>query len=206
MNNVLSGMKTKLPVRSRGRPRAFDADKALDQAMRVFWRHGYEGASLPELTAAMGINRPSMYAAFGNKESLFRKAMDRYIELSGEVMCDALSQPTARKVAERIFQMVTAHCGPGKIRGCLLVQGALACGASADPIKRELALRRAAIENALRERFERAVLEGDLSKDADPAALAKYVATFQHGMAVQSAGGATREALLAAADVALRAF
>lgn len=204
MNIVLSGMKTLVPS-PRGRPRAFDAEKALDAAMCVFWKHGYEGASLPELTAAMGINRPSMYAAFGNKEELFRKVMDRYVEKSAAMLRDALAEPTARATVARLLRTTVEKSSAGKNRGCLLVQGALACGSSADAVRRELTLRRAAIEKALQGRFERAILEGDLPRESDSAALAKYVATFQHGLAVQSAGGATRDALLAAVDVALRA-
>jgi AcrR family transcriptional regulator len=199
-------MKRKRAIRLVGRPRAFNAEKALDQAMRVFWKHGYEGSSLPQLTKAMGINRPSLYAAFGNKESLFRKALDRYQEQTGAMVRDALAQLTARGAVERLLKMVIQNPAPGKIRGCLLVQGALACGSSADSIRKELSRRRLAGERALRERFERAVSEGDLSRDSDPAALAKYVATFQHGLAVQSAGGASGKELLAAVDVVLRAW
>jgi AcrR family transcriptional regulator len=190
----------------RGRPRAFKAEKALEQATRIFWKHGYEGASLPQLTKAMGINRPSLYAAFGNKEALFRKALDRYMEKSGVLIREALAQPTARAVVERFLKVVILNSARGKIRGCLLVQGALTCGNSADSIRKELALRRGAGERALRIRFERAVSEGDLPRSSDPAALAKFVATFQHGLAVQSAGGANPEELLAAVEVALRAW
>jgi AcrR family transcriptional regulator len=199
-------MKMKRPRKLLGRPRAFNTEKALDQAVRVFWKHGYEGTSLPELTKAMGINRPSLYAAFGNKEALFRKAVDRYTEKSGALIREALAQPTARAVVERFLKAVILNSARGKIRGCLLVQGALTCGDSADSIRRELVLRRGAGERALRKRFERAVAEGDLPRNSDPAALAKYVATFQHGLAVQSAGGANRAELLAAVDVVLRAW
>jgi AcrR family transcriptional regulator len=197
-------MKRKRAASLLGRPRAFNTEKVLEQAMRVFWKHGYEGSSLPELTKAMGINRPSLYAAFGNKESLFRKALDRYQEQVGALVRDALAEPTARGAVERLLKMVIRNPAPGKIRGCLLVQGALACGSSADSIRKELARRRLAGERALRDRFERAVMEGDLSRDSDPTALAKYVATFQHGLAVQSAGGASGEELLAAVEIALR--
>ena len=199
-------MKSTRKIVRRGRPRAFDGEKALDQAMRVFWKRGYEGASLPELTTAMGINRPSMYSAFGNKEALFRKALDRYVECTGVPVRDALAQPTARAVVERLLKMVVGTPGAKKNHGCLLVQGALACGDSADGIRQELARRRTAVELLLRERFKRAAVDGDLPADANPAALAKYIATFQHGLAVQMAGGADRKELLAAVEIALRAF
>src|SRR5213594_2671193 len=87
----------------KGRPREFDIEKALDRAMEVFWRKGYEGASLPDLTKAMGINRPSMYAAFGNKEALFRRALDRYAQGPAHYVSDALNAPTAREAIERLF-------------------------------------------------------------------------------------------------------
>ena len=189
-----------------GRPRCFDVDKALDRALEVFWRKGYEGATLPDLTRAMGINRPSMYAAFGNKEALFKKAIDRYVEGPGCHVKEALSEPTARRVVEQLLHgtvdLLTNRRNP---RGCFMVQGALACGESADPVRRELVKRRAAGEAALRERFERAVAEGDLGGDSDPATLAGYVVTICHGMAVQAAGGATKAELSRVAEMAIRA-
>src|SRR5256885_1923104 len=121
-----------------GRPRAFDVDKALNQALAVFWERGYEGASLPALTKAMGINRPSLYAAFGNKEALFRKALDRYEEGPTAFVGEALAQPTARKVVERLFaggiDLVT---NPRNPRGCLAVHGALVCGDAAESVRDE---------------------------------------------------------------------
>lgn len=192
---------------ARGRPRAFDIDKALDRALRVFWRKGYAGASLPALTRAMGINRPSLYAAFGNKEALFRKALDRYAEGSASYVRAALNEPTARAAAERLlYGAAELLTDPRNPRGCLMVQGALACGETADPIRRELASRRAAKQAALQKRFERAVSEGDLPADADPADLARYVVTVIHGMAVQGAGSASREELRRVAEMALRAW
>src|SRR5580693_7878419 len=103
-----------------GRPRAFNTDKALDRAMKVFWRKGYEGASLPDLTRAMGINRPSLYAAFGNKEALFRKALDRYAAGPASYACKALEAPTARGVVERLLRGA-AGSDPHSPRGCLMV-------------------------------------------------------------------------------------
>jgi AcrR family transcriptional regulator len=190
-----------------GRPRAFDADKALEAALRVFWRKGYEGTALSDLTAAMGINRPSIYATFGNKEALFLKALDRYMERRTNYTAVALKEPTSRAVAERLM-VGTADllsC-PGNPKGCLMVQGALASGKEADPIRKELISRRATGEAALRERFERAKAEGDLSVGADPEDLARYVMAVMHGMSVQSAGGASRAELQGVIDLSLRAW
>lgn len=190
----------------RGRPRAFDTDKALDQAMRVFWRYGFEGASLPLLTKAMGINRPSMYAAFGNKEELFRKAVERYVEITGVFFREALEKPTAREGVEMLLKSVIDNGCASKVKGCMLVQSALACGEGGDAMKHEVAMRRAAVEKLLRERLERAKREGELPMETDAGALAKYLAIVQNGIAVQMAGGAKREELLAAAGVAMRAW
>jgi AcrR family transcriptional regulator len=188
-----------------GRPRAFDPDVALDRAMHVFWAKGYEGASLSNLTRAMRINRPSLYAAFGNKEQLFGKVLDRYMDGPLAWFGKALAAPKAREVVEQIF-LATARMAedPGTPAGCLMVQGALACGnASA---RKEVAARRRAAEVALRSRLQRAKHEGDLPKNADPAELAHYVMTVVRGMAVQSAGGASRDQLHRVAQIALRAW
>lgn len=192
----------------KGRPREFCADEALDKALHVFWRQGYEGASLTDLTEAMGISRPSLYAAFGNKEDLFRRALDRYAESGpGAVQREALAEPTAKAVVERMLRgAATCLTDPDNPRGCLAVQGALSCGDAAESIKNELCGRRAAGEAALRQRFERAKTEGDLKSDADPEALARFVVTVQQGMSVQAAGGASRNDLMAVAEMALRAW
>ncbi len=190
-----------------GRPLGFDPDEALEAALRVFWKKGYEGTALSDLTAAMGINRPSIYATFGNKEALFRKALDRYSERMTDFTAEALKLPTARAVAERLM-VGTADllsC-PRNPKGCLMVQGALACGEEADPIRKELIARRATGETALRERLERAMAEGDLPAAADAGDLARYVMAVMHGMSVQVAGGATREELQGVIDLSLRAW
>lgn len=191
----------------RGRPRAFDPDAALDQALDVFWKKGYEGATLPDLTRAMGINRPSLYATFGNKEELFRKAFARYSSgPAGFVQC-ALDSATAREVAEKLLTGGLERMGdPGRPRGCLAVHGALASGADADPVRRELARHREAGKDAIRVRLERARAEGDLPASADPAALAGFLATMMHGMAVQAAGGASKDELRRIAMIALDAW
>jgi AcrR family transcriptional regulator len=190
-----------------GRPREFDVDQALDRALRVFWRKGYEGTTLPDLTAAMGINRPSLYAAFGSKEGLFRKVLDRYAEGPACYLGEALKQPTARAVAQRLLSgaidMATGRQTP---RGCLMVQGALACGEAAESVRKELASRRLANEAAIRERFERAASDGDLPVGSRPADLARYLVAVIQGISVQAAGGASRAELRRVAALALRAW
>ncbi|MGK5637132.1 TetR/AcrR family transcriptional regulator [Streptomyces sp. URMC 126] len=188
-----------------GRPREFDLDERLDRALRVFWRQGYEGTALSDLTEAMGISRPSLYAAYGNKEALFRKVLDRYMETAVHVR-DALRQPTARTVTETLLRgtitAATGEDGPG----CLMVHGALATGGQADAVRAEAAARRHASEDALRERFERAVHEGDLPADTDPGDLSRYVCLVWYGIAVQASSGATAQDLGRAVDLAMRAF
>lgn len=200
-------MKTKPLAATVGRPRAFDADRALDRALRVFWRKGYEGSSLSDLTKAMGINRPSLYAAFGDKQELFRRVLDRYAEGPTAHVLDALKEPTARAAVERLLHStVDAISDSRNPRGCLLVQGALACGDDAGGVRRELTSRREAGEAAICARLKRAKSEGDLPPDSDPVALARYVATVSNGMAVQAASGVTRAELRKIVDMALRAW
>jgi AcrR family transcriptional regulator len=198
-------MRQNKSSRRIGRPRSFDTDAALDRALQVFWRKGYEGATLSDLTKAVGINRPSLYAAFGDKEALFRKVLDRYLDGPAAYTQEALKEPTARAVVERLLRgaadLNTAPCNPG---GCLMVQGALACGKPGDSIWQELVVCRAAGEAALRRRFQRAKSDGDLSSTLNPADLARYVATIVYGMAVQATGGASRDELQHVVEMALR--
>ena len=204
---LLIGMKSETGAVQRGRPRAFDPDAALERAMHVFWAKGYEGASLSDLTRAMRINRPSLYAAFGNKEQLFRKVLDRYMDGPLAYFGKALAAPTARDVIEQIFLGAAKMAGdPRNPAGCLVVQGALACGNAARSVRKEIAARRAAAKAALHRRFQRAKREGDLPQSGDPADLARYVMTVLHGMAVQGADGANQDQLRRVAQVALRAW
>jgi len=190
-----------------GRPRIFDVRKALDAALRLFWRHGYEGASLVELTEAMHINKPSLYAAFGSKEALFRRAVASYDEKYGNYFRDALAQPTARLVAEKLMlAAIRQSTRPGHPRGCLLVQGALASSTAAAPIKETLGKYRADAEAQIRARFERAMAEGDLDADADPSQLARFIWTVNLGLAVQAAGGASKERLADVVALAMKSW
>src|SRR5580700_8309201 len=126
-----------------GRPRAFDTDEALDQAMHLFWRKGFLGTSLSDLTEAMGINRPSLYAAFGNKESLFRKALEHYSKGPSAYLNDALREPNARAVVERLLRgVVDLLTNPHTPTTCMWVHGALSCGD--DPLRKEFAAQRVA--------------------------------------------------------------
>ena len=201
------GMKLETTQGQRGRPRAFDPDAALERAMHVFWAKGYEGASLSDLTRAMRINRPSLYAAFGNKEQLFRKVLDRYMDGPLAYFGKALAAPRARDVVEQIFFGAAKMAGDPRFpSGCLMVQGALAVGNAARSVQKEAVERRAGSEVALRRRLQRAKREGDLPKNSDPAELARYVMTVLQGMAVQAANGAGRDQLRRVAQIALRAW
>jgi AcrR family transcriptional regulator len=190
-----------------GRPRGFDADEALERALQVFWRQGYEGATLTDLTNAMGITRTSMYAAYGNKEALFRKALERYTEGPASYVARALEEPTARAVAEYLLNgAVQATTRPGCPAGCLGVQGALATGEPGQAAHDALVTWRRSGEDAICERFARARDEGDLPADSDPARLARYIATLAYGISVQAATGVPREGLRQIIDTALQTW
>lgn len=192
---------------TRGRPRGFDADEALDRAIEVFWRQGYEGTSLTDLTEAMGINRPSLYRAFGSKEETFKLAVDRYARVDMAYVADALAEPTAYGTARRyLLDNVDAITMPGRPPGCLSIQGGLAVSPDDAEIVRYLEERRADGAAAFTARFEAAVRAGDLAADEDPQELARYLSTVSAGLAVQAAAGAGREELRRVAERALRAF
>jgi AcrR family transcriptional regulator len=202
---LLIGMKREKITSALGRPRAFDAEKALDRAMQVFWRKGYLGTSLSDLTDAMGINRPSLYAAFGNKKSLFRKVLDRYSKGPSVYLSEALREPTARAVVERVLHgVVDLLTDPRTPTTCMWVHGALSCGD--DPLRKEFAAQRVAGFEELRARFRRAVTEGDLPMNADVDTLANFVQTVNFGLTVQASTGATRKDLLCVVAAALQAW
>ncbi len=190
-----------------GRPRAFDLDKALQKALEVFWAKGYEGASLPDLTEAMGINKPSLYAAFGNKEQLFLKAIELYENRPCAFFQPALLQPTAYQVAEHmLFGAAAANADPSHPKGCVVVQGALSCSDSANNVKQALIEKRRKGELQLQQRFEQAQAAGEIPADADCGALAGFIVVQLQGMSIQGANGASAERLQQVAAIALSAF
>ncbi|WP_028937905.1 TetR/AcrR family transcriptional regulator [Pseudonocardia spinosispora] len=190
-----------------GRPRGFDTTAVLDAAIEVFWRYGYEGASLHELTAAMGINKASLYATFGSKQELFQRAVARYAETDMAYASRALEEPTGRDVVRAfLHDNVDALTGADHPPGCLSIQGGVSCGPANAGVAEFLATSRLAGERALAERLARAVSDGDLPETADPVALARFVMTFSEGQAVHAAAGVPREQLLQSADIALTVF
>jgi AcrR family transcriptional regulator len=148
-----------------GRPRSFREEEALDAAMRVFWEKGYEGTSLDDLTSAMGINRSSLYSSFGDKEALFRKVLERYDEVPLRFMQDALSLPKVRTVIEVLLRgMVEFLTDPSHPRGCLSLQGGLACGTGVESVQQAMVDVRNRGLRALERRLQRAKQEGDLPR------------------------------------------
>lgn len=190
-----------------GRPREFDTDAALEKAMRLFWAKGYEGTSVADLTHTLGISRPSLYSAFGDKQALFRAALERYAAGPAAYVATALAQSTAREVAEQLLRgaakLQASSKNPG---GCLTVNGAIACGDESEPVRLALSAHRAAGVSLLRRRFEQAKAQRDLPADSDPAALARFLAAVVYGMAVLASGGATQKELEQVIRSAMKAW
>lgn len=187
-----------------GRPTGFSTDKALEAAMRVFWQKGYEGASLTDLTVAMGINRSSMYAAFGDKEALFQKALKRYTDGPMGWVESALHKPTARESIRALLEGSVAFLSDRTHpRCCFSVQG-LATGDENEPVRLSMIDWRKAFEHVVRERLQRARNEGDLPKSVNPADLTKYICTVWTGLAVQAASGSSRSELSHIIELALK--
>ncbi|NLS21055.1 TetR/AcrR family transcriptional regulator [Rhizobium sp. P40RR-XXII] len=187
-----------------GRHREFDVEKVLDSALCVFWRKGYEGASYADLTEAAGVERPALYSAFGNKEALFRKALDRYTERYLGYIPEALQLPTSRRVAAHIlYNAADLNTRFPTHTGCLGVNGAVAGSDESEAIRQVLIDFRAAAQMQIGERFEKAKVDGDLPETAKPHALAAFVMAVTHGMAVQAKAGFSREMLEAVAEQAL---
>jgi AcrR family transcriptional regulator len=200
-------MKNVAKRASAGRPREFDVDKALDGALRVFWLKGYDGASLSELTKAMGINRPSMYAAFGNKEQLYCKTLDRYSKSRSESLNAFSAAPTARASVELLLreavENVTDPKNPGG--GCFGVQGAMTCFNMSRQVKENIGDLHLASERVFRERFNRAIEAGELPRGS-AADLARFCAVMIQGLALQAKAGSSRKELHRVVDMYLETW
>lgn len=189
----------------RGRPRRFDRDEALAKAMDLFWRKGFDNTSVAELTSELGLSPPSLYAAFGSKEQLFREALELYARTGGEgIWSHVDSAPTAREAVSRVLRAtaeVFASWEPA--RGCMVVLSALAMEGGSPAVCDELKARRLENITILQKRLERAIAEGELPRGTDTSAVASFYATVQHGMSIQARDGASRHALLDIADRAM---
>jgi AcrR family transcriptional regulator len=192
----------------RGRPLSFDRDTALDRAMHVFWEHGYEAASISDLTAAMGITPPSLYTAFGDKERLFLEAIERYGKGPGGFGQRALDEePTARGAIQRLLEEaaaeLTEECHP---LGCMMVMATTNCSVAAEHVQNALAKRRALGVANMQARIQRGIGDGELPPDTDAGALANFYATVEKGMSMQAKDGASRASLLASVEMAMRSW
>jgi len=196
------------PVKQRGRPRSFDRDEALEQAMEVFWRYGYESASINALTAAMGITPPSLYAAFGNKEQLFLEAVERYLDSNRERLLGYLEKSgaaregVARLLKEIAYMMTDCECP----RGCMVVMSALNCSESSAHVQKIMAKHRKASEMRIKNRIERGIREGDVPADANAAVLATFFSIVIEGMSIQAKDGASAKKIQSAIEMAMRAW
>lgn len=190
-----------------GRPREFSEPDALDAAMRVFWAKGYEGASLEDLTRAMRINRSSLYSSFGDKEELFRRVVARYNEGPIAYLHQAMSQPTARTVIEALLRRTVEFLSDSSHpKGCLSLQGGLACGSGTEGVKQMMVDWRNGGLAEIQKRMQRARSEGDLPEGVDPSPLARYVFALVNGLAVQAASGASAREMNAAVEIALKSM
>jgi TetR/AcrR family transcriptional regulator, copper-responsive repressor len=192
----------------RGRPRSFDRDAALERAMLIFWRHGYEATSIQELTTALQIAPPSLYAAFGDKQRLFLEAVARYRNRPGSdaecvLQTTSVGRDAIGKMLELTAQGLTTEGLPA---GCMLILSALTCSAQASDVQAELASYRRVTEAAIAARLERARDEDELPRATDIAGLASFYMTVIEGMSVQARDGASRSRLLAVAHAALQAW
>ena len=190
-----------------GRPRGFREEEALEAAMRVFWEKGYEGTSLDDLTAAMQINRSSLYSTFGDKEKLFRLVMQRYAAGPMSFLAAALKRPTAREAVETLWrETVKFLADRTHPRGCLSLQGGLTCGNGAEGIKQAMIQWRRGGLLQIQKRLQQAKKQGDLAKDIDPKDLARLISIVMNGLGVQAVNGATQAEMNRAVALALRSM
>ncbi|MBT2116580.1 TetR/AcrR family transcriptional regulator [Dyella sp. LX-66] len=193
-------------TKERGRPRKFDRDQVLRLAMEVFLDRGYDGASVGDLTTAMGINAPSLYAAFGCKEALFREALDLYVTSAGPRTRDELHKRdvTAREAIQAMLREAARRFGEG--RGCLVVLGATHRTTENEAVFHDLAERRNETQSLIRRRLKQGVADGDVSSSVDISTVAAFYATVLNGLSLQARDGASRKQLMGVVDCAMKAW
>lgn len=190
----------------RGRPRSFDRDAALASAMQVFWEKGFEATSVSDLCQAMGLNPPSLYSAFGDKERLFIEAVDRYLNSNRE-SCPYVEEATARGAIEKLLTYA-AHqfTDSSHPHGCLMMMATTTAANSSEALRKLIAGKRASGRENMRARIRRGMAEGDVPADADAGALTDFYFTILTGMALQAREGASRARLLATVEQAMSLF
>ncbi|WP_241758585.1 TetR/AcrR family transcriptional regulator [Pyxidicoccus parkwayensis] len=195
-------------ARPRGRPREFDATKALDKAMEVFWKLGYEGASIAELTEAMGITAPSLYAAFGSKAELYRQALERYQADQGSFTARALDEePTARGAMERVLRESAKHFPRRKqLAGCMVSAAVLTCAPENKPIAEHVAGLRAGALKRFEDCLRNGIAQGELPAETNATAMARYFGAVIQGMTVQAQDGASEAELLGIVEIAMQTW
>lgn len=196
------------PPRKRGRPRTLDREAGLETAARLFWEHGYEGTSIADLTAAMGVTPPSLYATFGSKEELYRQALDHAVERESKARTEALDADISvyEALSFYLHDVAAGISRPNDPRGCIVSTAVVQCAAENEAVAKSVAARREAAIGAVRERFDRAVSEGELATGTDTDSLARFYGAFVQGMSVQAADGASTARLNRLVDIALSAW
>jgi TetR/AcrR family transcriptional regulator, copper-responsive repressor len=196
------------PRRSAGRPRAFDREKAVEVALDLFWLHGYEGTSTSQLTAAMGISPPSLYAAFGSKDGLYREAVALYLARHGGFMAEPLAADCpAREAVSRMLQGAARQFREaGHAPGCLVSSAEIQGSPENATVVAEAAAMRMAAQRAIHARLKAASRDGELPADTDTAALAAFYAMVVQGMSTQARDGASAAMLRREAELAMRAW
>ncbi|WP_049580515.1 TetR/AcrR family transcriptional regulator [Streptomyces sp. SBT349] len=192
----------------RGRPRSFDRETALEQALRTFWEHGYDATSVADLTRVMGIGAPSLYAAFGDKRTLFEEAVESYVTRYGGFLDRAMAEePTAREaVARALREAAVEYTQPGRPHGCMVISALVNFSEAAAEVAEDLRARRAYNLRSFESRIRVDMATGALPRDTDAAGLARLVGAVLQGMSQQSRDGASRTELEAVAEMAMRAW
>jgi AcrR family transcriptional regulator len=199
---------TIMTKRSRGRPRQLDRQRALETALDLFWRYGYEGTSIADLTASMEVTPPSLYAAFGSKKQLYREVLDFYSASYGSYVERALvEEPSARAAVERILtDGLATYLHQDGPRGCVVASAMLTGATENQEMVAELTNRRLAVTGVIKNRLDRAAAEGELAEGTDTATLAAFYAAIIQGMSVQAHDGASEATLRGLIAVAMTAW